>query len=224
MWTHLKCSSAAHSASRPLADAHLHLSGLLLSISFQPHSSFHVLFAFCQLHCISLCRSPPPRVSLAVSACSVCQRYHRCIRLQTQTQQGQKTTFATKEALVASWSRQQQKAGALDNQRVLRTPFAAKMAAVVLPSCLSPTHVQAHSRLFSKQGRDSPVDGNVCPVWAYMLSTAPNCNDKYEMVALGDKGSRKLSSTEAGRDTNVQYKRVVSHRAVGHQNESLCKM
>lgn len=164
---------------------------LLFSILFQSHSSLHLVFAsFWLQHCITL--SLLPCLSLAVSACSVCQWYLHCIRVQTQTQKGQKTTFATKEALVASWSRQQQKAGTLDNhERVFRSPFAAKMAvALFLSLSLSVTHVQAHSRLLGKQGRQTlQWRRNARPVRAYTLSRAPNCSDKYEMVEMRDKDS-----------------------------------
>lgn len=54
-----------------------------------------------------------------------------------------------------------------------------------LSFCLALSHVQAHSRLFGKQGRQTlQWRRNACPVWAYMLSRAPNCSDKYEMVEM----------------------------------------
>lgn len=60
----------------------------------------------------------------------------------------------------------------------------------VLHSVCPFTLTHTLSRLQGKQGRQAlQWRRNACPVWAYTLSRAPNCSDKYEMVEMGDKGS-----------------------------------
>lgn len=50
--------------------------------------------------------------------------------------------------------------------------------------------LNTHSRLLGKQGWQAlQCRRNACPVWAYTLSRAPNCSDKYEMAEIRDKDS-----------------------------------
>lgn len=138
--------------------------------------------------CIPLSTSPHLSCSLLALPVrgSVCGRYHRCVR------RGQKTTLAAKREPAASWS-----VCCYKGRKHLTLTTGAQNSICsedgrVSFFSTSPchTHTNTHSRLLGKQGWQAlQWRRNACPVWAYTLSRAPNCSDKYEMVEIRDKGS-----------------------------------
>lgn len=182
-----------------LTDAFLNVFGpfllCFLTFLFQPHSSLHLLSPFfCPQRRLSACVFPSlSKLGLSVSdIATVYERRHRHSKDKRQHLLQRKF-----RRLLDPGCNKRQEHSTVNGCSKLH--LQQRWQTLFLSVCLSLIHTHTHSRLLGKQGRQAlQWRRNACPVWAYTLSRAPNCSDKYEMVEMGDKGSWELSSHEHG--------------------------